>query len=204
MAPVQGAPDGQGVAVSGRGDRRRPRGLGHPKPGQIRGQRPPSSRMEPGAAGVSGRVEESGAESPFQPFRGLRRGLARAEQGQTPPCSRKQPSLVPSSRLRISLSLLWLSGADRTQRGLAPQRGRVWETPPPRYRVRHGEGGACSGAYSPSQPPSRGVAPIEIIPAGRLRGEPRWTTTRGAAFSAVSNASTGGQAIMGARCIPPF
>ena len=53
----------EGVAVSGRGDRQRPRGLGHPKRGQIRGQRPPRSRTEPGAAGRSGWNEESGPDS---------------------------------------------------------------------------------------------------------------------------------------------
>ena len=56
---------------------------------------------------------------------------------------------------------------------------------------------------SATQTPGGGVVPIEIIPAGRLRGEPLWTTTRGAAFSAVSNTSTGGQAIMGVRSMHP-
>ena len=38
------------------------RGLGHPKPGQIRGQRPASTKTDPAAAGHSGRDEESGPE----------------------------------------------------------------------------------------------------------------------------------------------
>ena len=54
---------GSGWAVSGRGDCRRPKGLGHPKPGQIRGQTPASSRTEPVTAGLSGRNEESGPKS---------------------------------------------------------------------------------------------------------------------------------------------
>ena len=54
-------------------------------PGQIRGQGPSSSRMKPGAAGLSGWDEAFGAESSLTPLRGLRRGLARLKQA-TPLC----------------------------------------------------------------------------------------------------------------------
>ena len=76
---------------------------GHPKPGQIRGQRPSSSRMEPGAAGLSGRDEAFGAESSFQALRGHGRGHVGVERGQTPPNSTKSTSRVPGSGSRISL-----------------------------------------------------------------------------------------------------
>ena len=51
------------------GARRSPErmGQGHPKPGQIRGQRPPGSRTDPAAAGLSGWNEESGPRVSIAP-----------------------------------------------------------------------------------------------------------------------------------------
>ena len=82
-----------------------PRGWaqGHPESGQIRGQRPAGSRMEPGAAGLSGRDEAFGAESSFQALRGHGRGHVGMERGQTPPNSTKSTSRVPGPGRRISL-----------------------------------------------------------------------------------------------------
>ena len=48
-----------------RGDRWPGWAQGRPKPGQIRGQRPARSRVDPGAAGRSGWNEESGPEYPL-------------------------------------------------------------------------------------------------------------------------------------------
>ena len=63
---IQEAPrrsDHEALRVPEQGDLRSGWAQGHPKPGQIRGQRPAASRTEPGAAGLSGWNEESGPES---------------------------------------------------------------------------------------------------------------------------------------------
>ena len=62
-----------------------------------------ASRMEPGAAGLSGRDEAFGAESSFQALRGHGRGHVGMERGQTPPNATKSTSRVPGSGSRISL-----------------------------------------------------------------------------------------------------
>ena len=54
----------EALRVPERGDLRSGWGLGHPKPGQIRGHPPARSNSYPVAAGLSGRNEESGPESP--------------------------------------------------------------------------------------------------------------------------------------------
>ena len=54
----------EALRVPEQGDLRSGWGPGHPKPGQVRGQRPAASRTEPGAAGLSGWNEESGPDSP--------------------------------------------------------------------------------------------------------------------------------------------
>ena len=101
---------------------------------------------------------------------------------QTPQCCRKSASKCCRLRIAyISRALLWFGGLDRTAPRRKARRGGGWERPPPaRYALRHarGEGSvACSVARQTCPP--EGVAPIEIIPAGRLRGEPLWTTTHG-------------------------
>ena len=99
-------------------------------------------------------------------MRGLRRGLARLERRQTPPNSKKQPGGVPGSGNPISLSSVVC-------------RFRPDSTPP---QSATGWGAAVRGEFHVS-PPREGVSPIIVIPAGRLRGEPRWTTTHGAAVA---------------------
>ena len=132
---------------------------GHPKPGQIRGQRPASSRMEPGAAGLSGRDEAFGAESSFQALRGHGRGHVGMENTQTPPFSRKTPGRFPCSRLRISLSWLWVAESGRADWGCTGSWGRGRERPPlcVTFCVT-GEGAVFHGDFHVTRPPG-GVAP---------------------------------------------
>ena len=72
--------------------------------------------MEPGAAGLSGRVEASGAESSFQALRGHGRGCMWVwDNCQTPPGTHEiTAAQVAQARSVAHLSpLLWVPGFDR-------------------------------------------------------------------------------------------
>ena len=133
--------------------------LGHPQPGQIRGQRPASSRREPGAAGLSGRDEAFGAESSFQALRGHGRGHVGMGNCQTPPLPTKTPASCPGSGLRIFLSCLWVAESGRTDWGCTGSREWGRERPPPNLTFCGTARVVVAHGVAHAQHPPSGVAP---------------------------------------------
>ena len=114
-------------------------------------------------------------------LRGHGRGRVGMQNTQPPPFSRKTPGSFPGSRLRISLNSCGFPVSTGRLRAAKRYGGGVGSAPPsaPLFASRGG-GPFCALFCSANRAPE-GVAPYEIIPAGRLRGGPRWTTTSDAA-----------------------
>ena len=79
----------------------------------------------------------------------------------------------------ISLPCSSLAAIDRPGRVAPAIKGRTGATPPFLPLVRHVGRGACGRAWGTARPPLSGVAPVQIIPAGRLRTKLRTQTPRG-------------------------
>ena len=156
-----------------RGERRRSGwGPGHPKPGQIRGHRRRARARTQWPRAFPAAMKSLDPSRHQAALRGLRRGLARLEQRQTPPSFTKQPCGVPGSGLRISGRAFGFPHAVQPDRGLAPQRGRVWERPPPSALPRASRRRrSCSMANSmsppPPPPPPRGGRSRRNYPCGK-------------------------------------
>ncbi len=83
----------------------------------------------------------------------------------------------------ISLPHCYLAAVDRPDRAAPAVKGRTGATPPFLPLVRHAGRGGVSGYVSigvSPPPPPFGVAPVQIIPAGRLRARLRTHTQAGA------------------------
>ena len=147
-----------------------------PETGADPGASAPGSSSDPVAAGLSGRNEESGPESPSGGTAGSTPGSSAPGTETDPPEFHK--TAVRRSRLRIAYlwTGLWVSPCRPAGSGPSAAKGGVYgsDPPPPRYRVRHGGGGRVPWQIPchppPPPPPPEGVAPDEIIPAGRLCG----------------------------------